>query len=126
MLVGVNRTMSAVVDNEKQEEPATAVVEVLVRFKTRYEQYRVTEESIAIPTRLKRFGLSDIINHLLQLPRAVPFDFVLNQQLLRGSLGRSFQTRHDGVRWVTLRTHIILAGVRVCGGCELISWSGEW
>ena len=74
-------------DGEK--DLTTTAVEVLVRFKTRYEQYRVTEESIAIPTRLKRFGLSDIVNHLLQLPKAIPFDFVLNGQLLRGSLGRS-------------------------------------
>ena len=66
--------MSAIaMDGEK--DLTTTAVEVLVRFKTRYEQYRVTEESIAIPTRLKRFGLSDIVNHLLQLPKAIPFDF---------------------------------------------------
>ena len=69
------------------------VVEVLICFKTTVDKYRVTEEPIAIPTRLKRFGLSDIVNHLLQLSKPVPFDFLLNDTLLRGSLLKGIQTQ---------------------------------
>jgi ribosome biogenesis protein len=69
-------------------------VEVLVRFVTKYNKFKVTEESIAIPSRLKRYGLSDVVNHLLQLPKPVPFDFVLNNSLLRGSLARSILAQH--------------------------------
>ena len=69
------------------------VVEVLVSFKTTFDKYRVTEEAISLPTRLKRFGLSDIVNHLLQLPQQVPFDFLLNGSLLRGSLLKGIQTQ---------------------------------
>lgn len=79
--------------SEPPKRNASKVVEVLVSFKTTFDKYRVTEEAISLPTRLKRFGLSDIVNHLLQLPKQVPFDFLLNGTLLRGSLLKGIQTQ---------------------------------
>ena len=80
-------------DDSNVNNNKSKVVEVLISFKTTFDKYRVTEEPIAIPTRLKRFGLSDIVNHLLQLPKQVPFDFLLNDTLLRGSLLKGIQTQ---------------------------------
>jgi len=42
--------------------------QILVRFVTKLPaQLRVSEAPVAVPTTLKRFGLSQIINHLLGL-----------------------------------------------------------
>ena len=38
---------------------------VQVRFKTKHAQYEVGEVPITVPLTLKRFGLSEVINHLL-------------------------------------------------------------
>lgn len=40
-------------------------VQVRVRFVTTYERYRVPEAGFAVPSRLTRLGLSEVINHLL-------------------------------------------------------------
>jgi ribosome biogenesis protein YTM1 len=39
--------------------------QIQVRFKSRKESLAVPTDPILVPTRLKRFGLSEIINHLL-------------------------------------------------------------
>lgn len=66
---------------------------VRVRFSTEYEQLRVTETAFAVPSKLGRRGLSEIVNHLLgeaggERAAAVDFDFVINDVLLRSSLRR--------------------------------------
>ena len=73
--------MSATPSDEQQ---------VAVRLTTRLEApWRVTEAPIQLPTRLTRFGLSEVVNHLLQGQPTRPFDFVLNGELLRGSLAKA-------------------------------------
>ena len=42
-------------------------MEIRVRFVTEYTKYRVTETPISVPARLGRYGLSELINHLLSL-----------------------------------------------------------
>ncbi len=63
--------------------------EVLLRFKTHLpEDLKVTETPFSVPTRMGRYGLSEVVNHLLNLPSPAPFDFLTpNQQFLRTSIG---------------------------------------
>mmetsp|Transcript_31071 Transcript_31071/g.80912 ORF Transcript_31071/g.80912 Transcript_31071/m.80912 type:complete len:326 (+) Transcript_31071:128-1105(+) len=65
-------------DEEKQ---------ILVKFVTKLPaELKVSEAPVAVPTTLKRYGLSQIINHLLGLEPARPFDFVIHGELVRKSL----------------------------------------
>lgn len=48
----------------------------------------VTDAPIAVPTKLARHGLSEVVNHLLASSIPVPFDFLIDNQLLRGSLAK--------------------------------------
>ncbi|KAL1526888.1 hypothetical protein AB1Y20_015579 [Prymnesium parvum] len=64
--------------------------QVQVQFVTQLEErWRVTEAPIQLPTRLTRFGLSEVVNHLLNAPTPRPFDFLLQGELLRGPLSKS-------------------------------------
>ena len=80
------------------------------KFVTAYDMHRVAEVPIAVPVRLGRRGLSDVINHLLgrkvkpegeggseeeddeedddESQRAVKFEFLVDGRLLRGSLAK--------------------------------------
>lgn len=61
-----------------------------VQFVTKLEeQWRITEAPIQLPTRLTRFGLSEVVNHLLNASPPRPFDFLLQGELLRGPLAKS-------------------------------------
>ncbi len=68
---------------------------VSVRFTTRLEaRFRVTEQPVQLPTRLTRYGLSEVINHLLNAEQPRPFDFVTDVgTLLRGSLAKYLSTK---------------------------------
>ncbi|KAG0677171.1 ribosome biogenesis protein ytm1 [Kluyveromyces marxianus] len=62
--------------------------QVKLRFFTREEDetLHVNDTPIYAPVSLKRYGLSEIVNHLLELPKSVPFDFLIDGELLRTSL----------------------------------------
>ena len=46
--------------------PSASEAQVQVQFVTKLEdRWRVTEAPIQLPTRLTRFGLSEVVNHLL-------------------------------------------------------------
>ncbi|KAI8926646.1 WD40-repeat-containing domain protein [Entophlyctis helioformis] len=59
---------------------------VQVVFYSRQPKYAVTDTPILVPTRLRRYGLSEIINHLLALASPVPFDFIIDGKFLKASL----------------------------------------
>jgi ribosome biogenesis protein len=59
---------------------------VQVSFYSRQEEYAIQDTPILIPTRLKRSGLSEIINHLLAIQDRVPFDFIIDGKFLRNSI----------------------------------------
>jgi ribosome biogenesis protein YTM1 len=40
-------------------------IQVQVRFVTKQTEYAVTDTPMIVPAKLKRYGLSEIINHLL-------------------------------------------------------------
>eukprot|EP00775_Hariotina_reticulata_P001760 gene1760-2100_t len=62
-------------------------MQVMVRFTTRLPpELQVPLTEVAVPASLKRYGLSQIINHLLALDPARPFDFIIAGELVRKSL----------------------------------------
>ncbi|KAI8575857.1 hypothetical protein K450DRAFT_259882 [Umbelopsis ramanniana AG] len=62
--------------------------QVQVRFTTQQQQYAITESAIFVPANFKRYGLSGIVNHLLGNDKPIPFDFLINGELLRTSLSQ--------------------------------------
>lgn len=48
--------------------------------------------NLYVPISLQRYGLSEIVNHLLELEQKVPFDFLINGVLLRTSLQQYINT----------------------------------
>ncbi|CAD7705423.1 unnamed protein product [Ostreobium quekettii] len=62
-------------------------VQVALKFVTDLPpEFRVPETPVAVPGVVKRYGLSQIINHLLGLEIARPFDFLIDGELLRKSI----------------------------------------
>jgi ribosome biogenesis protein YTM1 len=62
--------------------------QVQVRFFTKQKQYAVTDAPTLVPVSLKRYGLSEIVNHLLGTSDApTPFEFFIQGNVLRTSLG---------------------------------------
>ena len=65
----------------------------------------VPETQFSVPGNLSRFGLSEIVNHLLNAEKAddakkhIPFDFLINGEFLRTSLYKFLKRRSiSGVR----------------------------
>ncbi|CAG8496449.1 20083_t:CDS:2 [Racocetra persica] len=67
--------------------------QIQVRFITHQKEYAITDSAILVPTKLRRYGLSEIINHLLDFERPVPFDFMIDNQFLRTSLEEYLQLK---------------------------------
>jgi ribosome biogenesis protein YTM1 len=96
---------------------------VSVRFLTNEDEYRVTDKPFNVPVTLKRIGLSQVINHLLKTglytfikldnftskisfevwkhsknfrfsaEKPIPFDFLIDNEFLRTSLGEFLQQK---------------------------------
>ena len=64
---------------------ATETKTMPVRFTTQ-TQYELPSQRFMIPTSWKRYQLSQLVNKSLGLAQPVPFDFLVNSELLRGSL----------------------------------------
>lgn len=62
--------------------------QVKLKFFTREdnELFRFQDTPLYVPVSLKRYGLSEIVNHILKLETPVPFDFLIDGELLRCSL----------------------------------------
>lgn len=61
-------------------------VQVGIRLVAVDQQYAVPDAPLAVPASLNRFGLSEVVNQMLELEKRVPFDFSINGQLIRSSL----------------------------------------
>jgi ribosome biogenesis protein YTM1 len=63
---------------------------IRVRLVSTVAEFRVTDSELAVPETLGRRGLSQVVNHLLSLEPAVPFDFLIKAKdtLVRTSLAR--------------------------------------
>lgn len=66
-------------------------VQVQVKFVTRRPDIAVPTAPILVPSNLKRYGLSQIINHLLDTATPIPFDFLTGGAFLRTSLDTHLQ-----------------------------------
>lgn len=62
--------------------------QVKVKFFTREqdESLHVQDVPVYAPISLKRYGLSEVVNHLLESEQPIPFDFLIDGELLRTSL----------------------------------------
>ncbi|KAG7888506.1 hypothetical protein KL905_003347 [Ogataea polymorpha] len=62
--------------------------QIKVRFFTRDEDESLhcPGNPVVVPISLKRYGLSEIVNHLVGLEQPVPFDFLIDGTLLKGSV----------------------------------------
>ncbi|CCH41046.1 hypothetical protein BN7_583 [Wickerhamomyces ciferrii] len=69
--------------------------QIKIKFFTREEDesLHVNENPLYVPISLKRFGLSEIVNHLLETESPVPFDFLINGTLLRTSIDEYLTTQ---------------------------------
>ncbi|CAN6671330.1 ribosome biogenesis protein Ytm1p [Trichomonascus vanleenenianus] len=65
---------------------------VAIQLVTRDETLKVSDKPIYVPVGLKRYGLSEIVNQLLEREeddeKPIPFDFLIDGELLRGSLDK--------------------------------------
>lgn len=69
--------------------------QVTIRLITRLPaDLKVPETAVAVPASINRYGLSQIINALLQLQPHRPFDFLVNGTLLRSSLAQCVEALH--------------------------------
>jgi ribosome biogenesis protein YTM1 len=65
---------------------------VRVHFTTASEPHRITDAPFAIPSKLNRSGLSEVVNHMLKENEAdddyvrQPFDFIIGGRLVRMAL----------------------------------------
>ncbi|KNC84511.1 hypothetical protein SARC_03285 [Sphaeroforma arctica JP610] len=66
---------------------------VQVRFVPSDEaQFTVTDTPIAVPETLRRYALSEIVNHLLGNEKPIPFDFLVDGMLLRTSVAKYLES----------------------------------
>lgn len=74
---------------------AMSDAQVKVRFFTKEEDesLHAADAPLFVPVSLKRYGLSEVVNHLLPREDPVPFDFLIDGVLLRLSIDE-YLTRH--------------------------------
>jgi len=70
------------------------LMQVRVKLVTKDDSIRVTDAPLAVPTKLGRKGLSEVVNHLLGRSgdQHLKLDFLVEDKLLRFSLGQFLQT----------------------------------
>mmetsp|Transcript_59355 Transcript_59355/g.158966 ORF Transcript_59355/g.158966 Transcript_59355/m.158966 type:complete len:429 (-) Transcript_59355:188-1474(-) len=56
-------------------------------------KYAVPGDPIVVPARLARYGLSELVNHMLGFETPVPFDFLVHGEFLRTSLSKYMKTK---------------------------------
>ncbi|KAK9465436.1 WD40-repeat-containing domain protein [Lipomyces arxii] len=60
--------------------------QIRITLTTRDASVAVPNVPLFVPLSLKRYGLSEVVNHLLATEKSIPFDFLINSKLLRESL----------------------------------------
>ena len=79
--------------------------QVQVKFRTVNEKYAIPDSTIAIPTNIESEGLNKLVKNLLQESCSseldndeitkIQFDFILLDELVRGSLSDVLSTKED-------------------------------
>lgn len=65
-------------------EKSEKMVPVVLKTKTTYQ---IPSDTFMLPLSWRRYHLSQLINKVLNLPNPVPFDFIVNGELLSTSVG---------------------------------------
>ncbi|ORX43340.1 WD40 repeat-like protein [Hesseltinella vesiculosa] len=68
--------------------------QVQIRLTTKQPKYSVNDAPILVPSTLKRYGLSELVNNLLDLDTHVPFEFLIDGEILRTSIAKYLAERH--------------------------------
>ncbi|GMM30311.1 Ytm1 protein [Martiniozyma asiatica (nom. inval.)] len=68
------------------EQPSKDQIKVKFFTRDEDENLHVASNPIYVPASLRRFGLSEIVNHLLESETPVPFEFLVEGTLLKGTL----------------------------------------
>jgi len=87
-----------------------ADAQVTVRFTTQLSDpsLHITDSPMAIPTSLTRWGLSEVVNHLLaERQQPQPFDFLIEGELLRSTLSKHLASRKISVEAVVTLEYIL-------------------
>ena len=66
----------------------------------------IPDSAFAVPDRLTRQGLAEVINGMLELDPEQPFDFLINNEFLRCSLASFVKTRHLSTE-LTLKIDVV-------------------
>lgn len=82
-----------------------------MRFITKHDDYKVADVPFAVPSKLGRYGLSEVINHLLELDPVVPFDFLLQNELLRTSLSTFLQSHKLSSEEIVVIEYMPIVGI---------------
>lgn len=64
-----------------------------IRLTTRSTNYAIPATTYSVPLDWKRLHLSELLNKVLGLDQRVPFDFLVDGQLLRASLGQTLESK---------------------------------
>lgn len=76
------------------EKPAPRGGEAVVSFTTNLPlRYQVPADELVVPSDLARYGLSEVVNRLLDFERPVPFDFLVDGEFLRGTVREFLEAR---------------------------------
>jgi ribosome biogenesis protein YTM1 len=79
---------------------ASAVLTLPVRLTTRSAKYLIPSDAFILPANWRRFQLSALVNKILDpqgtAPAPIPFDFVVEGELLQGSLQSWVNERRGG------------------------------
>lgn len=83
--------------------------EALVAFFTKLPgKFQVPEEELVVPSNLERYGLSEVVNRLLAHEQPIPFDFLVDGEFLRSSIG-TYLEAHKLSSEKVLRLEFVLA-----------------
>ncbi|GAA6061075.1 hypothetical protein JCM10212_006276 [Sporobolomyces blumeae] len=61
--------------------------QIAIRLSTKDSAYTIPPAKFLVPASWRRFHLSELINKVLENENPIPFDFLIDQSLLRSSLG---------------------------------------
>ncbi|KAG9018277.1 ribosome biogenesis protein ytm1 [Tulasnella sp. 427] len=86
-MAGVSSTGGAATGIATRSTPVPGQLKTHPAILTTRTQYAIPTEKYMIPATWRRFHLSQLINKVLALPQPVPFDFIVNGEMLRVSLG---------------------------------------
>jgi len=91
------------------DRPKVGEAEAVISFTTKLPaQYHVPNDEMVLPSSLARYGLSEVVNHLLELDPPVPFDFLVNGEFLRATIGQFLSVQKLGTE-KTLVVEYVLA-----------------